>query len=311
MYDIDFGVTGAVNGIRFIGNPSADLPKTVAYELGWEYNLLDLLLVHLAGYYKDVSDQTGSVTYVNYDGSVNYSTIENKNYADIRGFELRLDRRFGRWLTGWLNYNYMVTTSGYIGRRTYYQDPRQAKIYGLENPYQEKPVARPYLRSNLAVNTPQDWGPSLGGIHLLSDINASLLFYWKAGAWMTYDPLYTGELQNNLQWKDEYSFDARISKRLQMGRYAFTLFADIVNIFNNEVFKSQAFFDALDELNYYKSLHLPMYDAPEYRAAGYTPGEDKPGDLKSDDKPYIDDPNVDFLKFVDRRSIFFGIRVEF
>ncbi|NIA28820.1 MAG: TonB-dependent receptor [Actinobacteria bacterium] len=311
MYEIDYGVSGATNGIRFIGNPSADLPKTVAYELGWEYNLMDLLLFHVAGYYKDVSDQTGSVSYVNYDGSVNYRTIENNNYADIRGFEIRIDKRFGQWVTGWLNYNYIVTKSGYIGRRTYYQDPRKAKIYGLENPYQERPIARPFLRTNLALTSPQNWGPTIASIRPLSDINLSLLFHWKAGRWMTYDPLYTGELQSNLQWRDNYSFDARVSKRMKIGKYAITLFADAFNLLNNQVFSTRAFADNLDALNYYKSLHLPMYDAPEYRQAGYTPGHDKPGDLKSKDKPYIDDPNVDFLKFLNQRSIFFGIKAEF
>jgi len=309
MYRIHYGAEA--RGITFIGNPSADLPKTVAYELGVEYNVRNLFLIHLAGYYKDVSDQTGSVGYRDYDGSVNYSTTENNNYADIRGFELRLDKRFGRWITGWLNYNYMVTTSGYIGRKQYYEDPLQQRLYGLQNPYQERPLARPVARANLNFRTPVGWGPAMVGIKPLGDIRISTLFQWKAGSYVTWDPLQTYELQNNLQWKGEYYFDSRLSKRMRFGKYSIEVFADIKNLFDTKYIQTQGFINSADSQRYYESLHLHMYEGEDYQAAGYTPGNDKPGDRKSEDKPYINMPNRDFLTYLNPRTIFFGLKVDF
>ncbi|MFC1543523.1 carboxypeptidase-like regulatory domain-containing protein [Candidatus Neomarinimicrobiota bacterium] len=311
MYAIRFRTVGVQQAVSFIGNPSAEIPRTVQYELGFDYNIADMFLIHLAGYYKDVGDQTGTVGYTNYDNTVSYSTIENKHYADIRGFELRLDKRFGRWIKGWLNYNYIVTTSGYVGRQRYYQDPRDMAQYGLENPYQEIPVARPITRANVLLTIPEDWGPTVAGIKPLGGIMMSMLFHWKAGHYQTWDPLETYVLKQNLQWKDRYYVDARFSKAITIGRARVNIFADISNLFNIKYIADQGFADAEDKRNYLESLHLPMYKKAEYKAQGYTGGDDKPGDVKSDDKPYIDMPDRGFLTYLDLRSITFGMKFEF
>ena len=44
-------------GINVIGNPNHPLPKTVAYELGYDQNLFDQFLVRVSGFYRDVQDQ--------------------------------------------------------------------------------------------------------------------------------------------------------------------------------------------------------------------------------------------------------------
>ena len=308
MYQIQYSAT---SGLNYLGNPSADLPKTVAYEIGIDYNVMDLFLVHLAGYYKDVSDQTGTVSYTNYDGSVNYSTVENNNYADIRGYELRIDKRFGEWITGWIHYNYMVTTSGYVGRDHYYEDVRMQQLYGITNPYQEIPHVRPYLKANLLLHSPSTFGPDVGGFRPLGDFDISTLFNWKAGKYVTWDPLETNELKENLQWKPIWSLDLKLSKMVQCGQYRFTLFADIKNLFDTEYLNAGSFSSSTDSYDYYKSLHLPMYDSPEYKAAGFVAGDDKPGDVRSDDKPYIDDPDLDFLTHINVRTIYFGLKLDF
>ena len=309
MYRIDYGSQN--RGITGIGNPSANLPRTLSYELGWEYNVSNLLLFHLAGYYKDVSDQTGNITYINYDGTVNYNTPENNNFQDVRGFELRIDKTFGRWITGWLNYTYMVTTSGYVGRRTYYQDENMQAIQGLQNPNLSRPIARPYFRANLRVRTPNNWGPTIKNMKPISNVQMNVLFTWRAGSYQTWDPLNTYILQSNLQWKDQYDFDTRFSKRMQFGRFNFTLFADFYNLLNLKYISSQGFSTGTDNIAYLESLHLPMYNGEDYKSAGYTGGNDKPGDVKSDEKPYINMPDREFLTYLGLRYYFFGISFEF
>jgi hypothetical protein len=311
MYQIYWSGPEAGAGITRLGNPSADLPQTVSYELGVEHNFRNLFLIHLAGYYKDVRNQTGYIYYTSFDESVDYRTTDNNHYADIRGFELRLEKRFGRWITGWLNYNYMVTTNGYIGREHYYEDPRLQMIYGLQNPYQQRPIARPLLRYNLRIRSPRDWGPSVGYIKPLGDLQLGLLFYWRAGSYMTWDPLTTYELNQNLQWRDNYSYDARFSKRLQFGKYNINIFADIKNLFNMRRLNTRGFADSDDQRNYYESLRLPMYEDEIYQNAGYTPGNDRPGDVRSDEKPYIDMPNRDCFTYSNVRAIFLGLKIDF
>jgi len=311
MFEISYGK--AAEGVTYLGNPSADIPKTVAYELGFEYDIANEYLFHISGYYKDITDQTGQVNYTNFDGSVNYSTIQNNNYQDIRGFEIRFDKRYGRWVSGWLNYNYVLTTSGFIGRESYFEDARLQRIEGLQNPIQEKPLVRPFARANLLVHSPRQWGPDIGigENKILGDIHLSLLFQWKSGRYETWDPLETYALQQNLQWEDTYNFDLRISKRFALGNFYFDLFADIRNLFDNKFLSSMSFQDAEDERNYLESLHLPQYNAQEYKDAGYTGGDDKPGDIKSDEKPYINMPNRQWLYYISERFVTFGLKINF
>jgi len=315
MYEISY--SNPNRGIDFLGNPAADMPRTVAYELGYEHEIGQTWLVHVSGYYKDITSQTGGVQYTNYDGTVDYGTVENNNYQDIRGFEIQVRKRYGQWITGWANYDYRVVTSGYFGREHYYQDPRQQKLYGLQNPYQEKPLARPVARAHLMVHSPQNWGPQVAGMQPLGGVQLGLLFNYKAGIYQTWDPLDTGELLNNIQWKPQVNFDMRLSKRAVINNMNLQIFADIYNVFNiQQIFYTEGgvfpgFSDGTDRFNYLKSLHLPMYNDEKFKTAGYTPGNDRPGDKKNADKPYIDMPDRTFLTYLNNRYIEFGIRVDF
>jgi len=309
MYQINYGISS--QGILFLGNPSAFLPKTVAYELGFEYNIADMFLVHLAGYYKDVADETGAVTYTNIDQSVNYSTVENTHYSDTRGFELRVTKNFGRWIIGWVNYNYMVTTNGYVGREFYYQDPAAQRLSGLRNPYQEVPHPQPYVRANVTVTIPSDLWPKIGDMNPLGDLEVGTLFMWKSGRYETWDPLNTYQFKENLHWKAEYNFDLRVSKRIKIGNLNYSLFADVQNLLNTKYLNETGFANGSDRRMYMESLHLPQYKGAAYQARGYTPGNDTPGDLKSKDKPYINMPDREFLTYLNPRSVVFGLTLDF
>jgi len=312
MYYINWGRNS--DGISNIGNPSIDLPKTVAYELGLDYDIQNMYLLHLAGYYRDITDQTGSVRYQNYDATVNYSTYANRNYADTRGFEVRMDKRYGTWWTAWAQFNYMIQTSGYIGRTAYYEDPNLQRTEGIENPQLNRPVARPSARANLRLMTPADFGPVFAGIHPIGSFSINLLWSWQSGRVQTYDPLETQELENNLRWKADYRLDVRISKRFRVAGMNFQLFADIQNALDSELWSTSAYYGD-DSDRYLKSLHLEMYGDPkfkdDYASQGMVPGNDKPGDLRSDDKPYIDDPNMDHRMYNDLRHVILGITFDF
>lgn len=310
MYRIGYGRPGAV-GVTGIGNPSADLEKTVAYELGVEYDIGNMFLLHAAGYYRDITDQTAQITYQNYNETIDYSTFRNKNYEDIRGFELRLEKRWGEWVTGWINYDYMVTCSGDTGRTIYYDDPYENLKAELSDPDANRPLSRPSMRANVTVRTPNDLGPTLGSIHPLGDISVNVLVTWRAGEYITWDPLTLLTLENNLQWKGHRYIDLRINKRLRVGLINFEIFADINNLLNSKYINSGAFRNDEDREDYYRSLHLPMYEGEGYKAEGLIAGDDKLGDVKSDDKPYIDMPDRDFLTFINPRFVTLGLRVNF
>ena len=69
-----------------IGDPGMEFEKTIAYETGYSSDLLGRLLLNVALYYKDITNQPGWVYYQNMNGTVQVNRIENNNYEDIRLF---------------------------------------------------------------------------------------------------------------------------------------------------------------------------------------------------------------------------------
>jgi hypothetical protein len=328
------------NAVTRLADPNLPLPKTVAYELGYEQNIFNEFLIRVAGYYKDVSNQSGIsirsstnglVTYVSRDNQVNYSRYEANNYQDVRGFELTLTKNRGNWIQGFINYTYDVRSSGYFGFLYYYESPSLQRNYETttRETYQEKPLPRPFANANIDIFTPSDFGPETGGLNLLGDWRASFVASWTSGYYFTW--VGGGSIPgivNNVRWNDYWNVDLRISKTFNIMGVNLQIFADIGNLFNYKYLTTYGFSDNNDYLAYMKSLHLPA-DVFDDRF-GYTniPGDDKPGDYRTgpyipwdenasesqknewrENKSYIDMPNQEFFNFFNPRDVFWGLKL--
>jgi hypothetical protein len=279
------------NQVIRIANPNNPLPRTIAYELGYEHNLFDMLLLRVAGYYKDVTNQPRLVRYESRDLSVNYQIPEPNFYEDIRGFEITMTKNRGDWVRGFINYTYMVTTSGFFGLPRYSENPAtQREIERTTaNFYQNKPVPRPYARANIDFFTPRSFGPELGGFHIFEDMVLNLLASYSAGVYFSWTgPGATAPgFQNNIQWADFYNVDMRFSKGFSFGPVRFELFMDVNNVFNIRYMQYQAgFVDRNDFDDYMTSLHLPDDIAGQFNY-GNIPGNDKPGDYRKPDAEFV------------------------
>ena len=307
-------------GIQQIGNPNLEPPRTIAYETGVEYNLLDQFLIRVSGYYKDITGEQGGLEYHNASGTVNYGSWGNNHYEDIRGLELTLSKEAGRWITGWLNYDYMVVKSGLTGRSDFYEDPSKGEVFGLYQGQESTPLPQPRFNANVRFHIPSDFGPSVGGTHPAGGWLLSVLPSWQAGPYFTWNPLGKLHLQDNQQWGSYHAWDLKLSKRFAIGPAGLRLYAEVTNLFNNEGrLSGQAFANGTDRREYLASLHLPMYDSEEFddlRANSpegyYVPGNDEPGDLRSSEKPYINNPNqMLWRSFMQPRRFWFGTVIDF
>ncbi len=278
------------NAVVWLANPNNPLPKTVAYELGYEQNLFDQYLVRVTGYYKDVSDQSFLVTYTNRNSTVNYSVSTPNSYEDIRGFEIEARKNRGNWVQGFINYTYMVRTTGYFGLAQHYENPTDQRTYERTNVYQVKPLPAPYARANIDFFTPPDFGPKLGGINLLGDWRLNVLGVWTSGDYSTW--VGGGSVpgvQYNVQWKDYFNIDLRLSKNFRIAGANIQLFMDIYNALNIKYFTpGEGFVDVNDYNAYMKSLHLADFPADYRDKIGYVniPGDDRPGEYRDDGVQY-------------------------
>ncbi|MDW7681115.1 MAG: TonB-dependent receptor, partial [bacterium] len=333
LYTLQRVTEGSVSQI---GNPNNTPSRTIAYELGYEHNILNQFLLRLSTYYKNEMFQPNWVRYISADAKVNYIKAHDNYYEDIRGFEITLERLFGRWIYGMVNYTYQVNTSGYFGKLRYYENPAEQRDYDRNIVYQEKPLPRPYFKTNLIFHSPVEFGPKYFGKHLLGDWLMSLRVFWREGAYSTWTRgVSLPGIQYNVQWPDYFNVDMKISKNIKLGNYNLEFFMDINNVFNNKIFSSYCFADGNDYRDYFDSLLWPEDIG---KPLGYTMfGNDKIGDLRPenvaydplelnpdndpeiaarnqqrrDSKSYIDNPNLKWLYYLNPRDIYFGIQINF
>ena len=334
-------ITG--NQLQRLGNPDLPLQKTIAYELGYEHSLFDSYLVRVAGYYKDISDQPNLTRYQSANGKVRYFLATSNSYEDIRGFEATVEKRSGRWITGFANYTLTISSSGFFGLERIFENPAEQRADIRDNPPDQfKPLARPYARANIAIHTPLDFGPTYLGFNPLADWRFSFLAVWRSGRHFTWNPANVPEILNNVQWTQTYDLDLRISRDLNLRVANLSLFVDINNLFNRKQWVYSdfptGFVDGDDYNAYMFSLRLPQ-DVTD--ALNYIPkngsGNDRPGDYRPDDvefdpleanpnndsaiaarnaeridkKSYIDNPNLTFLHFLNPRDVFIGAKLSF
>lgn len=225
--------------VNRLGNPRLRPEKTIAYDIGFVQGINPLhATLEISAYYKDVKDLVQHVYYEDETGNL-YETFANREYADIKGFHINLERHSGQ-LTTVIRYNYQVAT----GKSA---TPFDADIKYIENPDEgELPVELPdpedvlldydrthRLVSNVAYRTPRKSGPAILGTHPLAEINVNLRYTFQTGRPYTYDTEGLG-LKNNERTPEYHDLKLRIQKTARIGRERLTFYFEVINLLNQK-----------------------------------------------------------------------------
>ena len=215
-----------------MGNPNLAFRKTISYELGIEHNVFDIFTYKLSGYYKDVSNEIGTVTFDANAYNYSYPRSMNDEYRDIMGFEAEVDIPYSRYFNGRISYNYRIGDDGLYGYSTYYEDPFQKNV--LESPNTSKPKPRPYFKANLTFMVPDI--PSSKILNaIFSDLTISTYIQWEAGNYITYhSEAYPGNDENNIQWTPWSNIDLNVTKRFHASGLTFDIYTEIQNLLNSK-----------------------------------------------------------------------------
>lgn len=314
------------NGLYDMSNPNLDPPRTISYELGVMYNFWKSWLLKISGYSKDVTGQHGEVTYKT--TRLDYDMWVNNEYEDIQGMEINLSKSDNSWVTGWVNFNYMLKKEGLTGKEEITAITLDNYAEDLYQGQESRALPQPKLNANITFRSPEKWGPAIGRFYPLDNISLTLFGEWEAGDYFTANPTGIPNLNNNMQWPDYYMVDLKAAKRIRFGKVTSTIFVDVSNLFNFKVSlmhrgycfakdSGDDFEDWQDFLNYIKTLRLPEWASSEYdkvrneEAGYYIPGNDKIGELRSENKPYIDDPFYTCWLYGQPRDVWVGIRFDF
>ncbi len=296
---------GASDQMRLYGNPSLPFAKTISYELGYDQALFDEYLLQIAGFYHDITDQLASTRYLSADGRVSYDGVNSNNYNDIMGFEISLKKMMGKWFKGFINYTYQVISYGRFGKDIIYEDPSAQREFDANtgNFSQNRPLPQPCANMVLTFFTPRDFGDSDISRALLSKWALTVIGEWRAGWWATRNSNQISNLSQNVQVKDTYRLNFRLSKIFTVGPVDISLLLDVNNVLNTRQLSLVGFYDNQDFEDYWNSLHLPQSN-------GYNNivGDDRYGEFRNPSveyQPIVQINNVDQLANPSSRPFFY------
>ncbi|RQW02905.1 MAG: TonB-dependent receptor [Calditrichaeota bacterium] len=217
------GETGEFETV--VGNPDLKSESTVKYELGLQQVLYSDVVMYLTAYYSDIRNWVQVELIETYD-TRKYARFINRDYANVTGFIVSMEKRFsGLWAAN-LDYTYQIAKGNA-------SDPQDALNRARNNEEPEKTLI------------PLDWDQR-------STLNFSVTT-GKTGSWMlgligrlgsgtpyTADRFFNPvdiTFRNDRTKPSFVSFDMRFEKFFSFGKSRVSLFAYIYNLFDrlNEV----------------------------------------------------------------------------
>ncbi len=237
LYD-NISTDAFLRGNNIIGNPDLQAQQTVAYELGVETELSRLFSLDFTAYYKDIYNLLG----VRYQSAlpIGYFPYENKEYGNVRGFEIALAKSLSSYWSSDVSYSLsMARGTASYSTEWYYERYR----YGIDpiTGHEMEPPKRDYfldfderhsVKADLTLQFPRDFS-----VGILRDFQGTLLFTFGSGL-----PYSVRELKQGLNSGREigekfsarmparYYLDTRLSKGIHLGPVALNLVLDITNL---------------------------------------------------------------------------------
>lgn len=290
----------------YVSNPNTEMLKTVQMEVGFAQNLFHQVEIYFAAYFKDMRNEPSKVYYVNAQNpAINVTTWRNNSYEDIRGFELRIQKHYGEWVTGWFTYDFrqhvkpdMLPLDPYLrsaGAEVITNDPDIVPPEdGLGSPFPQVSSTRPKFRAGFDFHTSMKTGPEWLGFHPLGGLLFNFFYTYEDGREFTWNPNNERGIRDNMKWISYQNMDFRFAKQFQnFGPIRAELYLDITNLFNYRRVQTGSFLGPKDWENYLYSL-----TSEEHRQVGVWEGKDFP-------------ERGAHRRFINPRRYYFGLRAYF
>ena len=227
------------NEIEVIGNPRLRPENTKAYDVGMVQGLSDGLFLDVSAYYKDVTDLVETAYFFDEQQSV-YRTYINRDYADIKGFHVNLEKKRGS-VRGYVRYNFEAATgkssNDLAAPVSYFEQPAVGQeAVDLPDP---EDIYLDYDRThktvvNLRFITPNGFGPSVLSFRPFSDLSLSTTFRYMTGRPYTWDETGKG-LKFNQRTPEELDLRMRFEKKLRFRTNSVVAYFEAFNLLNYKV----------------------------------------------------------------------------
>lgn len=236
------------NEIQVLGNPRLRPEITNAYDIGIVKGFGNTgITLDVSAYYKDVKDLVETAYYYDEQQQL-YRTYINRDYADIKGFHVNLERNYGK-VRGYIRYNYEAATgkssNDLNAPVTFFE--KEDPNFGLVKLPDPEDVYLDYDRTHKAVfnfryTTAKNAGPHIGPFHPVANLNLSFTLRYMTGRPYT-DPS-QGKLLGQ-RTPDEKELNLRVEKTIRLKQRSVVLYLEGFNLLNEYTWRySRTFNDS-------------------------------------------------------------------
>lgn len=236
-------------------NPLLDFEKLIAYEVGFDQNIADLLRIDATLYYKQskhlstrgLTMATGSLTedIIRTNAVTEFrSNSPNKGnpvrmysnvvHRDARGLEITIETRFIKNITFRGSYDFSQNLAGMMGWYRVYE-PAMNEVDGM---YSGVDAEQEWLPShkfkvNALFSSPLKFGPALGNFYPLGNSYLNVFLEARPGAPYTYHfPEDLSTEVNNRRWKAYYNINLLVNKVFNTKGIKPEIGIEVRNLFN-------------------------------------------------------------------------------
>jgi outer membrane receptor protein involved in Fe transport len=224
-------------GVAQYGNYNLDYMKQIQYELGVDYAISSNYKMTLSGFYKDYFGQLN--TDVLKIGPKEFDYWANSDYGRARGLEAELAKRYGGFISGYVNYQYAFA----YGKSSSEASNYYARFRAGEIPIQEFPLdwdVRHQITMNFSLRVPEDEHPRLFNFKLPDNWAVNLTWQYNSGFAFSPDKNFPGlhlglleePLPNSERMPPYSNVDVRFSKDFSIWKLNYSFLVWVTNLFD-------------------------------------------------------------------------------
>jgi outer membrane receptor protein involved in Fe transport len=225
-YNSDYLVTASSGLSNIIGNPDLEAERRVMYEVGLQQVLFGTLGLNFTVYYSDIRNLLGQEIINTYEG-FKYARFVNRDYANVTGFMISIDKRFADYWGLKVDYTFQNAAGNASDPMAVYNNNQTDPP--IETNKRAVPLdwdQRSTLNVSLTVGKPSDW-------------NVGMIISYGSGFPYTEDIRVSQGLrfENGGVKPPTFNVDLRAEKTFSYDFLHFTLFALVYNLLDtkNEV----------------------------------------------------------------------------
>jgi outer membrane receptor protein involved in Fe transport len=221
-----------------LGNPDLEPERTVMYEVGLQQVIFPNVVLDVTGYFRDIRNLLGTEIIETYDKE-KYARFINRDYANVRGFIVSLEKRYSNYFRASIDYTYQIAEGNASDPRAVFQDNQTDPP--VESEKKVVPLdwdQRSTLNAEIVVGNLRDW--SIG-----------VIGHYGSGMPYTRDFQRSNDVrfENNGRKPATHSVDLRVEKKFDVLRTRISTFLLVYNVF-----------DRKNELGVYPTTGRATYD---------------------------------------------------